>query len=120
MLDYPALAAVAAVAREGSFEKAAAVLGVTPSAVSQRVKGLEERLGAILVTRGSPCRPTEIGAKLCAHVDQVRLLEGDLVAGLPGLSDQASGPPVLRVAVNGDSLGSWFPEAAARFAEETG
>ena len=42
MLDYPALAAVAAVVREGSFERAAAALGVTPSAVSQRVRALEE------------------------------------------------------------------------------
>ncbi|MDV3478789.1 LysR family transcriptional regulator [Sphingobium yanoikuyae] len=33
MLDYPALAAVAAVVREGSFERAAERLGVTPSAI---------------------------------------------------------------------------------------
>lgn len=75
MLDYLSLAAVAAVAREGSFEKAALRLGVTPSAVSQRIKGLEDRLGAILLVRGSPCRPTEIGARLCAHVEQVRCLK---------------------------------------------
>ena len=35
MLDYPALAAIAAVVREGSFERAAERLGITPSAVSQ-------------------------------------------------------------------------------------
>ncbi|HSZ51652.1 MAG TPA: LysR family transcriptional regulator, partial [Caulobacteraceae bacterium] len=74
MLDYSSLDAVAAVAREGSFDKAAAVLGVTPSAVSQRVKALEERVGAVLLTRGSPCRPTVVGARLCAHIEQVRLL----------------------------------------------
>ncbi|MBI1686929.1 LysR family transcriptional regulator ArgP [Caulobacter hibisci] len=120
MLDYPSLAALAAVAREGSFEKAAAALGVTPSAVSQRVKGLEERLGAILLTRGVPCRPTEIGAKLCAHVEQVRLLEGEVVADLPGLAGPAVGPSTIRVAVNADSVSTWFPKAAARFAAETG
>lgn len=120
MLDYPSLAAVAAVAREGSFEKAAAVLGVTPSAVSQRVKGLEERMGAILITRGVPCRATEIGARLCAHVEQVRLLEGDVVADLPRLVDPEKGPPLVRVAVNADSVSTWFPAAAARFAAETG
>ena len=120
MLDYPALAAVAAVAREGSFERAATVLGVTPSAISQRVKGLEERLGAILLTRGTPCRPTAVGVKLCAHVEQVLLLESDVVADLPGLSDHAAGPPRIRVAVNADSVGTWFPRAAARFAAETG
>lgn len=120
MLDYASLAAVAAVAREGAFDKAAAILGVTPSAVSQRVKGLEERLGAVLLTRGQPCRPTAIGARLCAHVEQVRLLEGDLVADLPRLTDLAEGPAVLRIAVNADSVSTWFPLAAARFAEETG
>jgi LysR family transcriptional regulator (chromosome initiation inhibitor) len=121
MLDYASLDAVAAVAREGSFDRAAAVLGVTPSAVSQRVKGLEERLGAVLLTRGHPCRPTAVGAKLCAHVEQVRLLESDVIADLPKLADQASGPALtMRVAVNADSVSTWFPQAAARFAAETG
>lgn len=121
MLDYQALAAVAAVAREGSFEKAAAALGVTPSAVSQRVKGLEERLGAILLTRGSPCRPTEIGAKLCAHVERVRLIETEVVGALPGLTaGPDTGPYAVRVAVNADSVSTWFPRAAAQFATETG
>jgi LysR family transcriptional regulator (chromosome initiation inhibitor) len=121
MLDYASLAAVAAVSREGSFERAASVLGVTPSAVSQRVKGLEERLGAILITRGAPCRPTEIGAKLCAHVEQVRLLESEVVHDLPGLAaGNSPGPSTVRVAVNADSVSTWFPEAAALFATETG
>jgi len=120
MLDYRSLAAVAAVAREGSFEKAALGLGVTPSAVSQRIKGLEDRLGAILLVRGSPCRPTEIGARLCAHVEQVRLLEGEVIDSLPGLTTRAAGPATLRVAVNADSVSTWFPKAAARFGDETG
>ena len=117
MLDYASLDALAAVAREGSFEKAAAWLGVTPSAVSQRVKGLEERLGAVLITRGAPCRATAIGAQLCAHLEQVRLLESELTADLPGLS---TGHPAVRIAVNADSMSTWFPQAAATFARETG
>jgi LysR family transcriptional regulator (chromosome initiation inhibitor) len=120
MLDYASLAAVAAVAREGSFERAAVVLGVTPSAVSQRVKGLEERVGAILLTRGVPCRPTEIGIKLCAHVEQVRLLESEVIGDLPGLAGSAMEPSTVRVAVNADSVSTWFPQAAAAFAAETG
>ncbi len=120
MLDYLSLAAVAAVAREGSFEKAALRLGVTPSAVSQRIKGLEDRLGTILLVRGSPCRPTEIGARLCAHVEQVRLLESEVIDTLPGLTTRAAEPALLRVAVNADSVSTWFPKAAATFANETG
>jgi LysR family transcriptional regulator (chromosome initiation inhibitor) len=61
MLDYPSLAAVAAVVREGSFERAARALNVTPSAISQRVKQLEERLGSVLIIRGQPCKATDIG-----------------------------------------------------------
>lgn len=52
MLDYPSLFALAAVVQEGSFERAARTLHVTPSAVSQRIRLLEERLGCVLVVRG--------------------------------------------------------------------
>ena len=121
MLDYPSLAAVAAVVREGSFERAAAALGVTPSAVSQRVRGLEERLGAVLVLRGQPCRATAPGALICAHVERVGLLEGERAAALPGLAGAGrAGPATVRVAVNADSLGTWFPPAAAAFAAASG
>ncbi|WP_199087506.1 LysR family transcriptional regulator ArgP [Bosea sp. ASV33] len=120
MLDYLALAAVAAVLREGSFDKAAAVLGITPSAVSQRVKGLEERLGVALVTRGAPCLATPIGARLCAHVERVRLLEADISGELQGLAAQGDDRPTLRVAVNSDSLATWFPLAAAQFTAASG
>ena len=41
MLDYDALSALAAVVREGSFERAAQALHVTPSAISQRIRQLE-------------------------------------------------------------------------------
>lgn len=119
MLDYVSLWAVAVVAREGSFEKAASTLGVTPSAVSQRVKGLEERLGAILLVRGSSCRPTEIGARLCAHAEQVRLLESEFVETLPGMAPVQRKPATIRIAVNADSVSTWFPRAAAAFATET-
>jgi LysR family transcriptional regulator, chromosome initiation inhibitor len=120
MLDYPSLAAVGAVIREGTFERAAAALGMTPSAVSQRVKGLEERLGAILVIRGQPCLATDLGRTLCAHLDRVRLLEADLE---PTLVGNSGGMPVrltIRLAVNADSLATWFPQAAAAFARGTG
>jgi LysR family transcriptional regulator (chromosome initiation inhibitor) len=121
MLDYPSIAAVAAVVREGSFERAARALGVTPSAVSQRVRLAEERLGTVLVVRGQPCAPTESGARLCRHAELVGLLEAELQRDLPALGDRAgtggSGPR-LRVAVNADSVGTWFVDALARFARE--
>ncbi|ALG70885.1 LysR family transcriptional regulator [Azospirillum thiophilum] len=112
MLDYPLLAALAAVIRTGSFERAAQQLHVTPSAVSQRVKLLEERLGSVLVVRGQPCTGTAAGQRLCQHVEQVALLESELRGALPGLAP-ADGPTTLRIAVNADSLATWFIAAMA-------
>src|SRR3712207_7302741 len=89
MLDYALLSALAAVVRTGSFEAAARHLNVTPSAVSQRIKLLEERIGAILVGRGQPCVATEAGRRLCQHVEQVALLESSLRQSLPGLQPES-------------------------------
>ena len=97
MLDYSALTALSAVIREGSFERAALALHVTPSAVSQRIRLLEERVGCALVVREQPCRPTETGRRLCQHVARV----------------------VLPVAVNADSLATWFTPTLAAFAADT-
>ena len=63
MLDYDSLAAMAAVIREGSFDRAARVLNVTPSAVSQRIRLLEERVGCALVIRAQPCQATDMGRR---------------------------------------------------------
>ena len=112
MLDYALLSALAAVVRTGSFERAAHRLNVTPSAVSQRVKLLEERIGTVLVLRGQPCLATEAGQRLCQHVEQVALLESSLRGSLPGLEPEA-GPVTLRIAVNADSLATWFIPAMA-------
>jgi LysR family transcriptional regulator (chromosome initiation inhibitor) len=118
MLDYASLAAVAAVVREGSFERAARSLNVT-SAVSQRVKHLEERLGSILIIRGQPCKATDMGRLLCSHVERVGLLEQELRGALPKLvqTDGREDRVTLRVAVNADSLGTWFIGAMAQFVD---
>ncbi|MFC5420056.1 LysR family transcriptional regulator ArgP [Bosea eneae] len=117
MLDYPALQAVSLVVRTGSFDKAAQALNVTPSAVSQRVKQLEERLGTVLIFRGQPCTATERGEWLCRHMEQVGLLEGELMTRLPALAEpgQPQQRVTLRVAANADSLGTWFLGAVAAF-----
>jgi LysR family transcriptional regulator (chromosome initiation inhibitor) len=117
MLDYASLAAVAGVVREGSFERAARALNVTPSAVSQRVKQLEERLGGVLIVRGQPCVATEMGRLICRHVEQVGMLEHELHGMLPRLApaESADERVTIRVAVNADSLGTWFVRAMAAF-----
>lgn len=119
MLDYAQLAALAAVVREGSFERAARALHVTPSAVSQRVRLLEERLGEVLVVRGQPCSATGAGRLLCRHAESVGLLEQELRSALPALAEGAGGRVTLRVAVNADSLATWFVPAMAAFCDAT-
>lgn len=121
-IDSRQLAAFAAVLREGSFEAAARSLHVTPSAVSQRIKGLEERLGRVLIRRGAPCAPTEAGQALQRHAQQVQLLEAQALApfGLVAAPERdACGPQQagarlpLAIAVNADSLATWFAPALA-------
>jgi LysR family transcriptional regulator (chromosome initiation inhibitor) len=109
MLDPAQLAALAAVHRRGSFELAAAELHVTPSAISQRIKALEEQTGTLLIRRGQPCQATETGLRLIRHQDEVALLERTLAQDL-GL---APGPATLRIAVNADSLAIWVIPALA-------
>lgn len=108
---------LAAVVDAGTFEAAAADLSITPSAVSQRVKQLEQRLGRVLVVRAKPVRATEAGAAVVRLARQLALLEHDALAAF-GAGDAASArPTAVPLAVNADSLGTWFLPALARIAE---
>ncbi|MDP0927358.1 LysR family transcriptional regulator ArgP [Paracoccus onubensis] len=101
MLDYPALEALAEIIRRGSFEAAAHALSITPSAISQRIRNLEDRSGTVLIDRGPPVQGTKAGLRLAAHLDQVRLLERGLTQVTPDAI------PVIRLAINADSLATW-------------
>ncbi|MCS3745553.1 LysR family transcriptional regulator (chromosome initiation inhibitor) [Xanthomonas arboricola] len=107
-LLHPQLAAFAAVLEEGSFDTAAQRLSVTPSAISQRVKALEDRLGQVLVIRKAPCRPTPAGERLLRRVKPMQVLESEAIADfLPG--DSSVGHlRTLSIAVNDDSLQTWL------------
>lgn len=122
MIDYAALEAVFAVIEEGSFERAAARLNVSPSAISHRVKSIEERVGTPLVVRGTPCVPTEAGQRMRRHVERVHLLEESLGSDYPGLRSTKAPPrrAKARVVVNADSLSTWCITAFSNFSERTG
>jgi LysR family transcriptional regulator (chromosome initiation inhibitor) len=96
---------------EGTFEAAAEVLHVTPSAVSQRVKALEQRTGRVLLLRTKPVRLTESGEVVVRFGRQLARLERDAGTEL-GLTD-AAGPTSLPIAVNSDSLATWILPALA-------
>ena len=108
--DSRQLAALSAILRLGSFEAAAGALGVTQSAISQRLKALEEQVGSVLVLRESPCRGTEAGNRLAAHAEAVALMEAQVTTDL-GKAETGEGPVRVRIAVNADSLATWFVAA---------
>ncbi|MGW7056316.1 LysR family transcriptional regulator ArgP [Streptomyces sp. NPDC054887] len=101
---------------EGTFDAAAAALHVTPSAVSQRIKALEQRTGRVLLTRTKPVRPTESGEVVVRFARQLARLERDARAEL-GIADEL-GPARLPIAVNADSLATWFLPALTRVPQD--
>ena len=112
-LLHPQLAAFTAVLAEGSFDAAARRLSITPSAVSQRIKALEDRLGQVLVVRQAPCRPTSAGERLLRRVRPMQALEAEALGDF--LPAELATSPVrsIAIAVNGDSLATWFVTALA-------
>ena len=102
------LDALVAIAEHGSFEAAARELHITPSAVSQRVRALEAIAGQVLVSRGAPCRPTPHGERLVRLGRQTRLLYDEASEALGAVTTVE-----LPVAVNADSLTTWFRDVLA-------
>lgn len=115
MYDYRLLEAFASVVENKGFEKAAAVLHITQSAVSQRVRLLEENLGQILLVRANPPHPTEEGKKLLAHFSKVRLLEMELTTD----GTESAFIP-LSIGLNADSLATWFFDAVQTPVQQNG
>ncbi|MDL5351394.1 LysR family transcriptional regulator ArgP [Microbacterium sp. zg-YB36] len=115
MMRVPAELAetLAVVVDEGTLDAAARRLHVTPSAVSQRIKALEEHVGRVLLVRAKPVRLTEAGGAVVRLARQVGLLEHD---ALRELGDPDEGGVSVPLAVNADSLATWFLPPLARLA----
>ncbi|MGA5301890.1 LysR family transcriptional regulator ArgP [Nucisporomicrobium flavum] len=112
MMDAVQLATFHAVIGEGSFDAAARALHVTPSAVSQRIKALEQAVGQVLVRRTKPAEPTEAGQALVRLAGQVALLEREALDAARGALG-GGGRTRIAVVVNADSLHTWFLPALA-------
>src|SRR5258708_4565839 len=113
-VDAPQRAALAAVIELGSFDAAAEWVRVTPSAVSQRIKTLEQRVGPVLVVREKPCRPTAAGVPLLRLAAQTALLESEALAESAGRSAELTR---IAIAVNADSMSTWFTEVLGGLSE---
>ena len=111
------LSTFSAIVREGSFEGAARALRVTPSAISQRVRLMEERVGSVLLQRSRPVAVTEAGAAVLRAARQVDRVVDDVARELSHGSARGAVVPIV---VNADSLATWFMPALASAAEQTG
>ena len=111
MLDQKQLQALLAVYSEGSFLAAARLLNVTPAAVTLRIKALENTIGALVLIRGKTPRLTPQGQVIVAHAQRTRLLDDELMRTLSMDAQSYRGGErwsSLRVAINADSLATWF------------
>ncbi len=104
--DPAQLAALSAAVAEGTFEAAARVLHVTPSAISQRIKALEMSVGRVLLVRSKPIEPTAAGQVMVRLAGQIRALTADVARELGG-ADAPGAAIVIPLAVNADSLATW-------------
>ena len=113
MFDRAQLEAFYAVFQHGSFERAATALNVTRSAISQRIKALEEALATMLVVRGKPVVATRKGEILLRHIRALKTMEDDTISAiLPTQQERA--PVPIAIAVNTDSLSTWFGPLVAQ------
>lgn len=115
-IDYKLLKALTMVVQEGGFEKAGHVLHISQSAVSHRVRLLEDQIGQILLTRTSPPSPTHLGRQLIKHYYKVKMLEIDLFESIEMCSRESS--TTLIIGLNVDSLATWFLGAVEAFLKQ--
>ncbi|WP_197277842.1 LysR family transcriptional regulator ArgP [Arthrobacter alpinus] len=101
----------------GTFDAAAQQLHVTGSAVSQRIKAMEQAAGQVLLQRTTPVAATTAGVVVHKLARQQRQLQADAAAelGLSGTTGTA-----IAVAVNADSLATWFMAALALVPPDAG
>jgi LysR family transcriptional regulator (chromosome initiation inhibitor) len=116
LLDYKLLHALSVVVDEQNFDKAASVLAITQSAVSQRIKSLEQIIGQPVLIRKQPLVATSVGKKLLGHYQQVKLLEQDIIPDISGTNKNET--ITANIASNADSLATWLIAAIGDVSHE--
>ena len=116
LLELRYLVALAAVAREQSFTRAADSLGYTQSAVSQQIGRLERLVGHELVERPGGTTPVSLtvaGRMLLVHADAIVAQLGSARADLAALTDGSAG--VLRIGCYQSVGARILPRVLSRF-----
>lgn len=117
LIDPDQAHTVATVIDEGTLEAAARRLHLTPSAVSQRIKAIEDAVGQRLLVRTKPARATPAGLVIARYARQLALADAQAGQEL-GLGDDHRS--VVTVAVNADSLAGWLLQPLTEFARDRG
>lgn len=113
-IDLVQLETLLMVIDEGSFEGAAAIMRVTPSAISQRLKALEQQAGMVLIRRSKPVQPTEAAIP---YLQAARQIQAVVDQTIHASGTQAERLPAIPLAANADSLDSWLIPALASVAD---
>jgi LysR family transcriptional regulator, glycine cleavage system transcriptional activator len=115
-----ALRAFAAVARHGSFARAASSLHVSTSAVSHQIRGLEASLGVVLLTRARNSTGHTRTAVTAEGESLLRVVDctfAQLATACQALRERAQGTrPVLAISANGSVASLWLAPRLAAFA----
>lgn len=109
MIDQKGLQAFVAIIQHQSFEKAANALFITQSAVSQRLKSLEQNMGHSLLLRTPNIQVTPAGQGLLKYAQDIEMLERDLKKKIS--PQRKSEWLKLSIATNADSLSTWLLSA---------
>ncbi len=104
MIDYKGVEALLFVLELQNFESAAKKLFISQSAVSQRIKGLEDFYGEPVLIRMAPYQATRLGLQLVAHFKKVCLLKEEFEQELG--ANKSCYP--ISIALNRDCLETWF------------
>jgi len=116
IFDYKLLTALSSIIEMQSFELAANKLFISQSAISQRIKLLEENIGQPILIRSQPIELTAVGEQLLSHYKKVQQLENELLPEL--LPDNPAKPMKISLALNADSMATWFIQAVTPVLKE--
>lgn len=115
-LDLRHLAALRAIADQGSFKEAAHVLGYTPSAISQQITSLERTIGSRVVVREHGKKAlglTEAGVIMLRHLNAIEARLDAARVEIAALANGLVGP--LRVEAGESIAARFLPEVLRRF-----
>ncbi|HEI3963846.1 TPA: LysR family transcriptional regulator, partial [Escherichia coli] len=109
-IDYSLLKNLDLVIKQKGFYRAARILGISQSAISQKIKKLENQCGVQLITRTSPPHLTDYGQKLAGLLYHVNIFEHDVLN-----LDANKSIVTIPIAVNSDTLATWLIPALCVF-----